>query len=99
VYSASFPSGHSMMAAIVYLTLGAMLLRTQADRRVKAYCLAVAVLLTLLVGTSRVYLGVHWPTDVLAGWALGAAWAMMCWLIMLWLQDRGAVEKSASDPS
>lgn len=99
VYSASFPSGHSMMAAIVYLTLAAMLVRTQADRRVKAYCLAVAVLLTLLVGMSRVYLGVHWPTDVLAGWALGAAWAMMCWLIMLWLQDRGAVEKSASDPS
>lgn len=99
VLSASFPSGHSMMAAIVYLTLGALLARTQADARVKAYILAVAVLLTLLVGASRVYLGVHWPTDVLAGWALGAAWAMICWRVMLWLQSRGAVEPEAGGRS
>jgi undecaprenyl-diphosphatase len=92
VLTASFPSGHAMMAAVVYLTLGALLSRTQADRRVKVYILAVAALLTILVGASRVYLGVHWPTDVLAGWALGAAWAMVCWLAMLWLQGRGTVE-------
>lgn len=97
VLSASFPSGHSMMAAVVYLTLGALLAHTQADTRVKAYILAVGVLLTLLVGASRVYLGVHWPTDVLAGWALGAAWAMICWWVMLWLQSRGAVEPEAED--
>ena len=92
VYTASFPSGHSMMSAVVYLTLGALLVRTQADRTVKAYILTIAVVLTVLVGTSRVYLGVHWPTDVLAGWALGGVWALLCWLVMLWLQTRGQVE-------
>jgi len=92
VYSASFPSGHSMMSAVVYLTLGALLARTQVDRAVKIYILAVAVFVTVLVGVSRVYLGVHWPTDVLAGWALGGAWALLCWLVMTWLQTRGQVE-------
>jgi undecaprenyl-diphosphatase len=96
VFTASFPSGHSMMSAVVYLTLGALLARTQADRAVKAYILAIAVLLTALVGVSRVYLGVHWPTDVLAGWALGGVWALICLLIMLWLQSRGEVEGDAT---
>ena len=95
VFTASFPSGHSMMSAVVYLTLGALLARTQPDRPVKAYILAVAVLLTVLVGVSRVYLGVHWPTDVLAGWALGGLWALICLMVMLWLQSRGLVEVDA----
>ena len=98
VYTASFPSGHSMMAAVVYLTLGALLARTQSSRTVKAYILAVAVTLAGLVGISRVYLGVHWPTDVLAGWALGGTWAFACWLVMLWLQHRGDVEDETAAP-
>jgi undecaprenyl-diphosphatase len=97
VYTASFPSGHSMMAAVVYLTLGALLARVQPNRRLKAYLMGLALVLTLLVGISRVYLGVHWPTDVLAGWTVGAAWALLVWLLALWLQRRGAVERE--DPS
>jgi undecaprenyl-diphosphatase len=96
VFTASFPSGHSMMSAVVYLTLGALLARTQADPAVKTYVLVMAVVLTVLVGASRVYLGVHWPTDVLAGWALGGVWALICLLVMLWLQSRGQVEYDAA---
>ncbi|HEX6860911.1 MAG TPA: phosphatase PAP2 family protein [Caulobacteraceae bacterium] len=78
--SASFPSGHAMLSTITYLTLGALLAQVMPKRRLKAYVFSVAVLLALIVGASRVYLGVHWLTDVLAGWSLGAAWAMICWL-------------------
>lgn len=79
VSSMSFPSGHAMASAITYLTLGALLARTEKRFRVRALVFGVAVLLTLSIGVSRVYLGVHYPTDVLAGWSLGAAWALLCW--------------------
>ena len=79
VTSMSFPSGHAMLSAVTYLTLGALLARSQHQRSTRAYVLGMAVLLTLLIGASRIYLGVHWPTDVLAGWCLGAAWALICW--------------------
>lgn len=92
VYTASFPSGHSMLAASTYLTMGALLARVQKRRRMKAYILMVSLFLTLIIGLSRVYLGVHWPTDVLAGWAVGSGWALGCWLLAHWLQDRGDVE-------
>jgi len=92
VFSASFPSGHAMTSAATYLTLGALLARMQRRRRLKLFSLGLAVTLTLLVGLSRVYLGVHWPTDVIGGWAAGALWALLCWLVALWLQGRGQVE-------
>lgn len=92
VYTASFPSGHSAMSAIVYLTLAALLARGQRRRRVKTYLIALALFITIAVGTSRLYLGVHWPTDVLAGWTLGVSWALVCWLAARWLQRRGAME-------
>jgi undecaprenyl-diphosphatase len=93
VYTASFPSGHSMNAAVVYLTLGAILARAHAQRALRVYFLGLAVLLTALVGLSRLYLGVHWPTDVLAGWTAGAAWAVLCGLGALALQRRRVLEQ------
>ncbi|MBP0614303.1 phosphatase PAP2 family protein [Jiella mangrovi] len=94
VYTASFPSGHAMMSAITYLTLGILLARVEPKRRVRAFLLGLAVFLTVIIGISRVYLGVHWPSDVLAGWTAGAAWALMWWLVATWLEHRGAVEPS-----
>ena len=98
VLTASFPSGHSMLSAATYLTLGALLARFQANPRLKIYLLSIAIMLTILVGVSRVYLGVHWPTDVLAGWTAGAVWAALCWLTARWLQQRGAVEQETDEP-
>lgn len=92
VATASFPSGHAMLSAVTYLTLGALVARVEPGAARKAYFLGLAVLLTLSIGVSRVYLGVHYPTDVLAGWALGAAWAMLCWSLAWRLQRSGAVE-------
>lgn len=77
----SFPSGHTSMSAIVFLTLGALIASTRSRVPERLYVLAAAALLALLVGISRVLLGVHWATDVLGGWAFGAAWAM-AWLLL-----------------
>jgi undecaprenyl-diphosphatase len=95
VHSLSFPSGHSMLSAITYLTLGSLLARTTGDRRIKIYILTMAVLLAGMIGVTRVYLGVHYPTDVLAGWCAGISWALLCSLVARWLQRRGAVEPEA----
>lgn len=81
VTSLSFPSGHAMLSALTYLTIGALLAKAQTQRRARFFVLATGVLLTALISFSRVYLGVHWPTDVLAGWAAGSIWALLFWLL------------------
>ncbi len=92
VYTSSFPSGHSMISALTFLTLGALLASGQTNRGMRGYLIGLALLLTVIVGVSRVYLGVHWPTDVLAGWTAGAAWALFCWALARRLRRRGTVE-------
>lgn len=79
VFTASFPSGHATESAVVFLTIGVLLAESTVERPLKAFYLGVAIFLTLLVGVTRIYLGVHYPTDVLAGWMLGTAWALICW--------------------
>lgn len=89
--SMSFPSGHAMLSTVTYLTLGTLAARFLRGRVTRAYVLSLAVLVTLMVGVSRVYLGVHWPSDVLAGWCAGFVWALLCWLMARLLQHRRIV--------
>jgi undecaprenyl-diphosphatase len=93
----SFPSGHSMASAVIYLTLGALLARFAVRRRIRVYVVGVALLLTFLIGITRICLGVHYPSDVLAGWSAGLGWALLCWLVARYLQYRGAVEAPGSE--
>ena len=92
VFTSSFPSGHAELSAITYLTIAALLARTQSSFKIRLYFAIVAALLTALIGMSRIYLGVHYPTDVLGGWCIGAAWATCCWLLLTQLQRAGHVE-------
>ena len=90
VYSQSFPSGHSTAAAATFLTLATVLASVESTRRTKALIYALAITAMVAVGVSRVYLGVHWPTDVLAGWALGATWALAAWIVLVISQPKRA---------
>jgi undecaprenyl-diphosphatase len=88
VYSQSFPSGHSALAAATFFTLATVVASVEAKKRTKALIYGLAVSFVAAVGISRVYLGVHWPTDVLGGWALGASWALLAWIVLAWLKAR-----------
>jgi undecaprenyl-diphosphatase len=92
VFTASFPSGHAALSAITYMTLAALLARMTMSPRLRYYFMGVAIALTFMIGVSRVYLGVHYPTDILAGWCIGSAWALICWAIMTRLQHKGQIE-------
>ncbi|MBT9472216.1 MAG: phosphatase PAP2 family protein [Pseudomonadota bacterium] len=90
VYSQSFPSGHSTAAAATFLTLATVVASVEPRRRTKALVYGLAISGVLAVGVSRVYLGVHWPTDVLAGWALGSSWALAAWMALVFTAPRQA---------
>lgn len=94
VTSPSFPSGHSLLAVVMYLTLGSLVSRLVEGLRAKIYVLSVGVTFAFLVGVSRVYIGVHYPTDVLAGWTVGLIWALVCWLATRHLQRIGIVKRA-----
>lgn len=97
VWSLSFPSGHALTSAVVYLTLGVLLMRVAERRLVKWYCLTIAMAATALVGASRVYLGVHYPTDVLGGWLIGLCWALIFWLVERSLERRAGLKKERAE--
>jgi undecaprenyl-diphosphatase len=98
VDSASFPSGHALLSATVYLSIAVLLARVVRGRLLKLYVIAVGTLLTLLIGFTRLLLGVHYPTDVLAGWLAGGLWALLCGSVAVLLERRGAVEAPGPEP-
>jgi undecaprenyl-diphosphatase len=98
VVSSSFPSGHALTSAAVYLTLGALLMRIAHGRLAKYYCIAIPMFVTFLVGSSRVVLGVHYPSDVIAGWLIGMSWALLCWVVERVLERRGLRRENRADP-
>src|SRR5687767_8423202 len=93
----SFPSGHAMTSAIVFLTLGALLMRFATRPLAKWYCITLAMTATFLVGSSRVYLGVHYPTDVVAGWLIGLSWALVFWMVERALEQRAGLKKERTE--
>lgn len=82
VFTTSFPSSHATVAAALAVAIAVLLARAPGGRRMHGAAAVLAAGFAAAVGLSRLYLGVHWPTDVLAGWSLGAAWAALCWAVL-----------------
>lgn len=97
VFTASFPSGHAGVSAVVFLTIGIILASSEQRRSLQVFYLGVSVVLTIIVGCSRIYMGVHYPTDVLAGWMIGSAWALLCWAAYQLIVKRNPAADTASD--
>ncbi|MCO6188329.1 phosphatase PAP2 family protein [Rhizobium sp. L1K21] len=96
-FTYSFPSGHALISSVTYLTLAAVAVRFVERRQTRRFVITCAFLLAALVGISRVYLGVHWPSDVFAGWCLGGAWAGTCWYAAHWLTHRNRPSDETED--
>ena len=92
IKSLSFPSGHSMIAAALYLTLAVLVARAMPDRRLRRFTVAIGATIAMLVGVTRMYLGVHYPSDVLGGWTVGVTWALVCGVVARRLEKSGTVE-------
>ena len=90
VFTSSFPSGHAALSSVTYLTMAALVTHHAPSPAMRIYVMAVAIFFVLVVGASRVYLGLHYPTDVLAGWCIGSAWALTCWVAAKQLEHRRA---------
>jgi undecaprenyl-diphosphatase len=95
VHTLSLPSGHATSTMAIYVTQALVLASYQTRRRLRVLIVATAVIVSLLVGCSRVFLGVHWPSDVAAGWTLGGAWALLCWIVAVRLRERNVLPQGS----